>query len=55
MECRANDTEAADLVAGLDDAESRSAIIAERSTPECVAGWMLSAAGGVGPHRTRRN
>jgi len=31
VECRLNDTEAAEVVAGLDDAESRTAIIAERS------------------------
>jgi hydroxymethylbilane synthase len=31
VECRLKDTEAAEVVAGLDDAESRTAIIAERS------------------------
>lgn len=31
VECRLKDTEAADIVAGLDDAETRTAIIAERS------------------------
>jgi hydroxymethylbilane synthase len=31
VECRLNDTGAAEVVAGLDDAESRTAIIAERS------------------------
>jgi hydroxymethylbilane synthase len=31
VECRLQDTEAAEVVAGLDDAESRTAIIAERS------------------------
>jgi hydroxymethylbilane synthase len=31
VECRLKDTEAAEVVSGLDDAESRSAIIAERS------------------------
>jgi hydroxymethylbilane synthase len=31
VECRLKDTEAADIVGGLDDAETRTAIIAERS------------------------
>ena len=31
VECRLKDTEAADIVSGLDDAETRTAIIAERS------------------------
>lgn len=31
VECRVRDTEAADIVAGLDDAETRTAIIAERA------------------------
>jgi hydroxymethylbilane synthase len=38
VECRLRDTEAADTVAGLDDAETRTAIIAERSLLSAVQG-----------------
>ncbi len=38
VECRLKDTEAADLVGGLDDAESRTAIIAERSLLSALHG-----------------
>lgn len=38
VECRVRDTEAADIVASLDDAETRSAIIAERALLAAVQG-----------------
>jgi hydroxymethylbilane synthase len=38
VECRLKDTEAAELVGGLDDAESRTAIIAERSLLSALHG-----------------
>jgi hydroxymethylbilane synthase len=38
VECRLKDTEAAELVAGLDDAESRTAIIAERALLSALHG-----------------
>ncbi len=38
VECRLRDTEAADIVAGLDDAETRTAIIAERSLLSALHG-----------------
>ena len=38
MECRLKDTEAADLVGVLDDAETRTAIIAERALLSAVQG-----------------
>ena len=38
LECRLKDTEAADLVGGLDDAESRTAIIAERALLSALHG-----------------
>jgi len=38
VECRLKDTEAAEVVAGLDDAESRTAIIAERSLLSALHG-----------------
>jgi hydroxymethylbilane synthase len=38
VECRLKDTEAADIVAGLDDAETRTAIIAERSLLSAIQG-----------------
>jgi len=38
LECRLRDTEAAELVGGLDDAESRTAIIAERSLLSALHG-----------------
>ena len=38
VECRLRDTEAAELVSGLDDAETRTAIIAERSLLSAVQG-----------------
>ncbi len=38
LECRLKDTEAAELVAGLDDAESRTAIIAERALLSALHG-----------------
>ena len=38
LECRLKDTEAAELVGGLDDAESRTAIIAERSLLSALHG-----------------
>lgn len=38
VECRLKDTEAADLVAGLEDAETRTAIIAERSLLSALQG-----------------
>jgi hydroxymethylbilane synthase len=38
VECRLKDTEAAEVVAGLDDAESRTAIIAERSLLAALQG-----------------
>lgn len=38
VECRVRDTEAADIVAALDDAETRSAIIAERALLAAVQG-----------------
>lgn len=38
VECRLKDTEAADIVGGLDDAETRIAIIAERSLLSAVQG-----------------
>ena len=38
LECRLKDTEAAELVSGLDDAESRTAIIAERALLSALHG-----------------
>jgi len=38
VECRLRDTEAAEMVGGLDDAESRSAIIAERALLSALHG-----------------
>jgi hydroxymethylbilane synthase len=38
VECRLRDTEAADMVGGLDDAESRTAIIAERALLSALHG-----------------
>ncbi len=38
VECRLKDTEAAELVGGLDDAESRTAIVAERSLLSALHG-----------------
>jgi hydroxymethylbilane synthase len=38
IECRARDTEAADLVSSLDDTETRNAIIAERALLKAVEG-----------------
>jgi hydroxymethylbilane synthase len=38
VECRLKDTEASELVSGLDDAETRTAIIAERSLLSALQG-----------------
>src|SRR5258708_10669488 len=56
VECRLRDTEAADLLAPLDDAETRAAIIAERALLSALHGgcqvplgaWARSARGDLG-------
>ncbi|MGC2530017.1 MAG: hydroxymethylbilane synthase [Candidatus Acidiferrum sp.] len=45
VECRLRDTEAAEMVAGLDDAETRTAIIAERSLLAALHGGCQAPLG----------
>ena len=54
VECRSDDAETSVALEKLDDAETRSAIIAERSLLSTLEGDLPGSAGRMGAHRTRR-